>query len=76
MLARAIAQRPRFVFVDDPTLGTDSSTTAVFSEILRDLALDPAVTLLIASNDATVTREIPLRRYKMQYGRLQEVRLT
>ncbi len=51
LIARAIAQQARLIILDEPFAGVDESATAAIGGVLRDLAVQDGVTVLLASHD-------------------------
>ncbi|WP_152364326.1 metal ABC transporter ATP-binding protein [Microlunatus speluncae] len=51
LIARAIAQQARLIILDEPFAGVDESATAAIGGVLRDLAVNDGVTVLLASHD-------------------------
>ena len=53
-LARALVHQPRFIVADEPTGNLDSVTGRMITNLLRDIAHQTQIGLLIATHDATV----------------------
>jgi len=53
-LARALVHNPRFIVADEPTGNLDTVTGREISNLLRDIAHEAQVGLLVATHDATV----------------------
>ncbi|MBN9376486.1 MAG: sugar ABC transporter ATP-binding protein, partial [Cellulomonas sp.] len=51
LLARAIAQRPRVLLLDEPTKGVDLGVKAEIHRIVRSLAHDAGLTVVIVSSE-------------------------
>ncbi|MEN1974024.1 sugar ABC transporter ATP-binding protein [Cellulomonas sp. P4] len=51
LLARAIAQRPRVLLLDEPTKGVDLGVKAEIHRIVRSLAHDAGLTVLLVSSE-------------------------
>lgn len=51
VLARALARRPRLLYLDEPSICLDVASTAGFWRLLRDLHRDRALTILCISHD-------------------------
>jgi ABC-type lipoprotein export system ATPase subunit len=53
-LARALVHKPRFIVADEPTGNLDTVTGRDIANLLRDIAHEAQVGLLVATHDATV----------------------
>ncbi|MGD0523067.1 MAG: metal ABC transporter ATP-binding protein [Candidatus Microgenomates bacterium] len=58
-IARALAQEPQIIFLDEPTSGVDETSRGEFYELLKKLNQDLGITLILISHDMEiVTREV------------------
>jgi putative ABC transport system ATP-binding protein len=55
-IARALVTSPQVVFADEPTGELDTSTAMSIATILRDIALERGVTMIVATHDLTLSR--------------------
>jgi putative ABC transport system ATP-binding protein len=53
-LARALAHQPRLLAADEPTGNLDTQTAREIAALLRDIAHEQAVGVLVATHDAIV----------------------
>lgn len=51
LTARAIAQQAKLIILDEPFAGVDEAATVAISRVLRELATNDGVTILLASHD-------------------------
>ncbi|MFP3713847.1 sugar ABC transporter ATP-binding protein [Puerhibacterium sp. TATVAM-FAB25] len=58
LLARAIAQRPRVLMLDEPTKGVDLGVKAEIHRIVRSLAHDAGLTVLLVSSEEEEVCEV------------------
>jgi len=59
LIAKALAQDPELIFLDEPTSGVDTSSQEKFYEILRELNKKLGITLVLVSHDVdVVAREV------------------
>lgn len=56
LIARALAAKPQFLLLDEPTSGIDASARHAIMELLRQIHLQEQLTILIASHDLPVVR--------------------
>jgi len=56
-IARALAQEPQIIFLDEPTSGVDEATQDEFYKILKKLNQDLGITLILISHDVDVVAE-------------------
>jgi zinc transport system ATP-binding protein len=58
-IARALAQQPEIIFLDEPTSGVDQASQEQFYKILKDLNQNLDITLILISHDVDViTKEV------------------
>jgi putative ABC transport system ATP-binding protein len=71
-IARALANQPALVLLDEPTGDLDSATGAEVIALLRDLNRREQVTLVIATHDASIAEQSS-RVVRLRDGRLETV---
>ena len=69
-IARALANQPALVLLDEPTGDLDSVTGQEIMALLRDLNQKEKVTLLVATHDAAIA-EASSRIIRLRDGRLE-----
>jgi iron complex transport system ATP-binding protein len=70
MLARALAQEPRLLVLDEPTSHLDLRYQAETAELLRRLNRDRGVTVLLVSHDLNLAAELCDRLLLLDAGRV------
>jgi iron complex transport system ATP-binding protein len=73
MLARALAQRPRLLVLDEPTSHLDLRYQAETAELLRRLNRERGVTILLVSHDLNLAAELCDRLLLLHEGRVARV---
>ncbi len=73
MIAMALVARPTMLLCDEPTTALDVTTQAAVLEILRSLAKDDGLLVLIATHDLDVIQDIADRVVVMYAGEVVEV---
>jgi iron complex transport system ATP-binding protein len=73
MLARALAQEPRLLVLDEPTSHLDLRYQAETAELLRRLNGERSVTVLLVSHDLNLAAEICDRLLLLHDGRVARV---
>ncbi|HWD09477.1 MAG TPA: ATP-binding cassette domain-containing protein [Actinomycetota bacterium] len=71
-IARAMANQPRVILADEPTGNLDTGSTAEIGAILRSLAADQGVTVIIVTHSEAVA-SWATRRLRMRDGQLFEM---
>jgi phosphonate C-P lyase system protein PhnK len=75
-LAKAIANNPSLLLLDEPTTGLDASIAAGVLDLIRDLIEDSRVTVLVVSHDMNVISMLATRAIVMRDGHIVETGLT
>ncbi|HTX27663.1 MAG TPA: ATP-binding cassette domain-containing protein [Streptosporangiaceae bacterium] len=75
-LAKAVANHPGLLLLDEPTTGLDASIAAGVLDLIRDLIEGSGVTALVVSHDMTVISMLASRAIVMRDGRIVEAGLT
>ncbi|HEU5004356.1 MAG TPA: ATP-binding cassette domain-containing protein [Actinomycetota bacterium] len=71
-IARAMANRPRVILADEPTGNLDTRSAEEIGSILRTLAADQGVTVIVVTHSAAVAGWAS-RRLRMRDGKLTEL---
>ena len=71
-IAMAIARRPKLLIADEPTTALDVTTQARVLDLLRDLAREEGMGLLLITHDLGVVAGLADRTHVMQDGRVVE----
>lgn len=75
-LAKAIANRPPVLLLDEPTTGLDASVAAAVLDLIRDLLEEYSMSAVVVSHDFSVIDLLTQRVMVMQHGRVVETGLT
>ena len=75
-LAKALANSPNVVLLDEPTTGLDASVAAGVLDLIRDLLDETGVAALVVSHDFAVIEMLTRRSIVMHHGRVVEAGLT
>ncbi len=75
-LAKAVANNPTVLLLDEPTTGLDASIAAGVLDLIRDLLEETGVTALVVSHDMTVISMLASRAVVLQNGCMVEAGLT
>jgi phospholipid/cholesterol/gamma-HCH transport system ATP-binding protein len=68
-LARAIANQPEYLFVDEPNSGLDPKTSIVIDDLIQDLTVDYNMTTVVVTHDMNSVIEIGDNIMFMHEGR-------
>ncbi|MBV1702012.1 MAG: phosphonate C-P lyase system protein PhnK [Hyphomicrobiales bacterium] len=74
--ARNLVTQPRLIFMDEPTGGLDVSVQARLLDLLRELAANLGLAVIIVTHDLGVARILSHRILVMRRGRVIEQGLT
>jgi fluoroquinolone transport system ATP-binding protein len=69
VFCRALINRPRFLFLDEPTGGLDPATAAVIKEMIRERR-DQGTTILLTTHDMHLAEELSDRVAFINEGRI------
>jgi phosphonate C-P lyase system protein PhnK len=75
-LAKAVANNPALLLLDEPTTGLDASIAAGVLDLIRDLIEESGVTALVVSHDMTVISMLATRAVVLRDGHIVEAGLT
>jgi putative phosphonate transport system ATP-binding protein len=75
-IAKALANNPTLVLLDEPTTGLDVSVQAGVLDLIRDIQRQSGVSLIAVSHDLTVIRLLADRTLVMKDGRVVEGGIT
>jgi phosphonate C-P lyase system protein PhnK len=75
-LAKAVANRPALLLLDEPTTGLDASIAAGVLDLIRDLLEESGVTALVVSHDMSVISMLATRAVVLRDGYMVEAGLT
>jgi alpha-D-ribose 1-methylphosphonate 5-phosphate C-P lyase len=75
-LAKAVANQPSLLLLDEPTTGLDASVAAGVLDLIRDLLETTGVTAVVVSHDMSVISMLTSRAIVMHEGHVVEAGLT
>lgn len=75
-IAKAIANNPPLLFLDEVTTGLDVSVQAKVLDMIRELQMDLGIAMIVVSHDLSVIRMLTDRTIVMKNGRIVERGLT
>ena len=75
-IARNLVNKPRLIFMDEPTGGLDVSVQARLLDLLRALVSELSLSVIIVTHDLAVARLLADRLLVMRRGEVVETGLT
>ena len=69
-LARALACRPRLLFLDEPSSGLDAEEAAEMAGVLEDVQREHDVAIVLCEHDVAFVERLASRTYVLDAGRL------
>lgn len=75
-LAKALANRPGLLILDEPTTGLDVSVQARILDLIREIQRESDLATVVISHDLGVVRLLTERTLVMRHGRVVEEGLT
>jgi phosphonate C-P lyase system protein PhnK len=75
-LAKAVANNPALLLLDEPTTGLDAAIAAGVLDLIRDLLEQSGITALVVSHDMAVISMLSSRAVVLRGGRMVEAGLT
>jgi putative phosphonate transport system ATP-binding protein len=75
-IAKAIANNPPLLFLDEVTTGLDVSVQAKVLDLIRELQQELGIAMIVVSHDLSVIRMLTDRTLVMKHGRIVESGLT
>lgn len=75
-LAKALANEPPVLLLDEPTTGLDASVAAGVLDLIRNLLEETGVAAVVVSHDFAVIEMLTTRCVVMNHGRIVEAALT
>jgi phosphonate C-P lyase system protein PhnK len=75
-IAKALANQPSILLLDEPTTGLDASVAAGVLDLLRGLLEELGMAAVVVSHDFGVIEALTRRVVVMQHGRIVEAGLT
>lgn len=69
-IVRALAAKPKILFLDEPAAGMNPQETAELTALIRQLKTDFGITIILIEHDMSLVMEVTERIYVLEYGRL------
>lgn len=69
-IIRALATKPKILFLDEPAAGMNPEETAALTTTIRQIQKDFGITVLLIEHDMSLVMNVAERIYVLQYGKL------
>lgn len=69
-IIRALATKPKILFLDEPAAGMNPEETAALTVTIRQIQKDFGITVLLIEHDMSLVMNVAERIYVLQYGKL------
>lgn len=69
-IVRALATKPKILFLDEPAAGMNPQETAELTDLIRQIKNDFGITIILIEHDMSLVMEVTERIYVLEYGRL------
>lgn len=69
-IVRALATKPKILFLDEPAAGMNPQETAELTELIRKITDEFNITIMLIEHDMSLVMEVTERIYVLEYGRL------
>ncbi|WP_034549515.1 ABC transporter ATP-binding protein [Carnobacterium funditum] len=69
-IVRALATKPKILFLDEPAAGMNPQETADLTDLIRQIQRDFKITVLLIEHDMSLVMNVCERIYVLEYGRM------
>lgn len=69
-IVRALATKPKILFLDEPAAGMNPQETAELTELIRKIKDEFNIAIMLIEHDMSLIMEVTERIYVLEYGRL------
>ena len=69
-IVRALATKPKILFLDEPAAGMNPQETAELTQLIRKIKDEFNITIMLIEHDMSLVMEVTERIYVLEYGRL------
>ena len=69
-IVRALATKPKILFLDEPAAGMNPQETASLTSLIRQIQKEFKITILLIEHDMSLVMDVCERIYVLEYGRM------
>ncbi|WP_035052003.1 ABC transporter ATP-binding protein [Carnobacterium pleistocenium] len=69
-IVRALATKPKILFLDEPAAGMNPQETANLTSLIRQIQREFKITILLIEHDMSLVMDVCERIYVLEYGRM------